>query len=69
MSVSGNPVTMYSPPTSQQHIFYLAAGNSAQGFFIEHTYRVRPERAARGITGFSMGGYGALRMAFSHPRR
>jgi S-formylglutathione hydrolase FrmB len=35
--------------------------------FIEHTYRVRPERAARGITGFSMGGYGALRMAFSHP--
>jgi hypothetical protein len=39
MSVSGNPVTMYSPPTSQQHIFYLGAGNSAQGFFIEHTYR------------------------------
>jgi enterochelin esterase family protein len=35
--------------------------------FIEHTYRVRGERAARGITGFSMGGYGALRMAFSHP--
>ena len=35
--------------------------------FIEHTYRVRTERAARGITGFSMGGYGALRMAFAHP--
>jgi S-formylglutathione hydrolase FrmB len=35
--------------------------------FIEHTYRVRSERAARGITGFSMGGYGALRMAFAHP--
>jgi S-formylglutathione hydrolase FrmB len=34
---------------------------------IERTYRVRPERAARGITGFSMGGYGALRMAFAHP--
>ena len=35
--------------------------------FVERTYRVRPERAARGITGFSMGGYGALRMAFAHP--
>jgi S-formylglutathione hydrolase FrmB len=35
--------------------------------FIERTYRVRPERAAHGITGFSMGGYGALRTAFAHP--
>ena len=35
--------------------------------FIERTYRVHSERAARGITGFSMGGYGALRMAFAHP--
>jgi enterochelin esterase family protein len=35
--------------------------------FVEHTYRVRTERAAHGITGFSMGGYGALRMAFAHP--
>ena len=35
--------------------------------FIEHTYRVRTERAARGITGFSMGGYGALETAFAHP--
>jgi S-formylglutathione hydrolase FrmB len=35
--------------------------------FIEHAYRVQPGRAARGITGFSMGGYGALRIAFAHP--
>jgi S-formylglutathione hydrolase FrmB len=35
--------------------------------FIERTYRVRTTRAARGITGFSMGGYGALRFAFAHP--
>jgi len=35
--------------------------------FVERTYRVRTERAARGITGFSMGGYGALRFAFAHP--
>ena len=35
--------------------------------FIERSYRVRSERAARGITGFSMGGYGALRTAFAHP--
>ncbi len=35
--------------------------------FIERTYRVRTERSAHGITGFSMGGYGALRIAFAHP--
>jgi S-formylglutathione hydrolase FrmB len=35
--------------------------------FIERTYRVRAGRAARGITGFSMGGYGAMRIAFAHP--
>jgi putative tributyrin esterase len=34
---------------------------------IERTYRVRAGRAAHGITGFSMGGYGALRIAFAHP--
>jgi S-formylglutathione hydrolase FrmB len=35
--------------------------------FIERTYRVRAERASRGISGFSMGGYGALRIGFAHP--
>lgn len=35
--------------------------------FIERTYRVQTGRTARGITGFSMGGYGALRIAFAHP--
>jgi len=35
--------------------------------FVERAYRVQPGRAARGITGFSMGGYGALRIAFAHP--
>jgi S-formylglutathione hydrolase FrmB len=35
--------------------------------FIERTYRVRAGRAERGITGFSMGGFGALHLAFAHP--
>ena len=35
--------------------------------FIERTYRVRAGRTARGISGFSMGGYGALRIGFAHP--
>ncbi len=35
--------------------------------FIEHHYRVREGRQNRGITGVSMGGYGALRLAFAHP--
>lgn len=35
--------------------------------YVERTYRIRTVRAARGITGFSMGGYGALRIAFANP--
>ena len=59
------------------HTFYL---NSADGkvryedFFIkefmpqmEKKYRAEGTRAARGITGVSMGGYGALRLAFKYP--
>lgn len=57
--------------------FYI---NSADGKFrygdffvqefmprIETMYRVRRERAFRGVTGVSMGGYGALRFAFAYP--
>ena len=35
--------------------------------YIEGRYRIRPGRASRAISGISMGGYGALRMAFAHP--
>jgi S-formylglutathione hydrolase FrmB len=35
--------------------------------YIESHYRVRAERKARGITGVSMGGYGALRFALKYP--
>lgn len=35
--------------------------------FIEKQYRVRTGRASRAIGGISMGGYGALHIAFSHP--
>jgi len=35
---------------------------------IETKYRVRRERAARAISGVSMGGYGAFRFAFAHPQ-
>jgi S-formylglutathione hydrolase FrmB len=34
---------------------------------IESHFRVIRNRRSRGITGLSMGGYGALRFAFSHP--
>jgi S-formylglutathione hydrolase FrmB len=34
---------------------------------VERRLRVQPGRAMRGIGGVSMGGYGALRMAFAHP--
>lgn len=35
--------------------------------YIESHFRVLRARGTRGITGLSMGGYGALRMAFAHP--
>lgn len=35
--------------------------------FIEKRYRAAPGRANRAITGVSMGGYGALHLAFRHP--
>jgi S-formylglutathione hydrolase FrmB len=35
--------------------------------YIERKYPIRAERRARGISGVSMGGYGALRFAFAHP--
>ncbi|MGB6625043.1 MAG: alpha/beta hydrolase family protein [Candidatus Acidiferrales bacterium] len=35
--------------------------------FVERTYRVQPGRRSRGIGGISMGGYGALHLAFHHP--
>jgi len=34
---------------------------------IESTYRVDATRRSRGISGVSMGGYGALKIAFKHP--
>jgi len=41
-----------------------------QEFFplIEKRYRVAPGRANRAISGVSMGGYGALHLAFRHPQ-
>jgi S-formylglutathione hydrolase FrmB len=35
--------------------------------YIETHYRIIRNRRARGVTGLSMGGYGALRFAFAHP--
>lgn len=35
--------------------------------YLEKKYPVRSGRRSRGISGISMGGYGALRFAFSHP--
>jgi S-formylglutathione hydrolase FrmB len=34
---------------------------------IESRYRINPGRANRGVSGVSMGGYGALHLAFRHP--
>jgi S-formylglutathione hydrolase FrmB len=59
------------------HTFYLNSANGKvkyEDFFIkefipqmEKKYRAEGTRATRGITGVSMGGYGALRLAFKYP--
>ena len=36
--------------------------------YVESHYSVRRERSARAISGFSMGGYGALRFSFAYPK-
>jgi S-formylglutathione hydrolase FrmB len=58
--------------------FYVDAKNTPlkyEQFFIrelvpavEKKYRVKPGRQNRGISGISMGGYGALHTAFKYPR-
>lgn len=35
--------------------------------WVDANYRTLPSRHARGLAGFSMGGYGALRIAMKHP--
>ncbi len=35
--------------------------------WMDSTYRTLPEPASRGLAGHSMGGYGALKIAFTHP--
>lgn len=35
---------------------------------VEKRYRIQPGRAFRGIAGISMGGYGAMHIAFRHPQ-
>ncbi|NJB84269.1 pimeloyl-ACP methyl ester carboxylesterase [Lewinella marina] len=35
--------------------------------YADENYRTLPRRASRGITGHSMGGYGALKLAMRHP--
>ena len=62
---------------SAGHTFYINSENGKvryEDFLIkefipqmEEKYRVDSTRARRGITGVSMGGYGALRLAFKYP--
>ena len=62
---------------SAGHTFYINSKNDKvryEDFFMkefmpqmEKKYRAESTRATRGITGVSMGGYGALRLAFKYP--
>ena len=64
---------------SAGHSFYINSKNGKvryDDFFVkefmpqmEKKYRVEGTRATRGITGVSMGGYGALRFAFKYPEQ
>src|SRR5262245_59194274 len=64
-------------PMSATTSFYTNARNGSAPWedavvkefipMIESTYRVNATRATRGISGISMGGYGALKIAMKHP--
>jgi S-formylglutathione hydrolase FrmB len=63
-------------PEGRRSFYINSAGGSVRysDFFlqefmplIEGKYRIRSGRAGRAISGISMGGYGALRLAFAHP--
>ena len=64
-------------PRGKRSFYINAAGDGPRygDFFlrefmpgIEKKYRVRPGRQSRAISGMSMGGYGALRLAFAYPQ-
>lgn len=63
-------------PEGRRSFYINSADNSERysDFFleeflprIESKYRIRAQRGGRAISGISMGGYGALRLAFAHP--
>jgi S-formylglutathione hydrolase FrmB len=64
-------------PVSSSNGFYTNVRNGSAPWedalvkefipMIESTYRVNATRATRGISGISMGGYGALKVAMKHP--
>ena len=63
-------------PAGKSSFYINSADNSERysDFFleeflprIESKYRIRAARSGRAISGISMGGYGALRLAFAHP--
>jgi S-formylglutathione hydrolase FrmB len=64
-------------PVSSSNGFYTNVRNGSAPWedalveefipMIESAYRVNPTRATRGISGISMGGYGALKVAMKHP--
>jgi S-formylglutathione hydrolase FrmB len=63
-------------PEGRRSFYINSADNSERysDFFleeflprIESKYRIRAARGGRAISGISMGGYGALRLAFAHP--
>ena len=59
--------------------FFINSANGADRYsdfflteflpYVETHYRILRERQSRGVTGLSMGGYGALRFAFAYPER
>jgi S-formylglutathione hydrolase FrmB len=65
---------MIAPEGRGSFFINAAGGDRYSDFFlseflpyIETHFRVLHDRRHRGVTGLSMGGYGALRLAFAHP--
>ena len=61
------PTIQGQPPLSARTVPAETVLNSEVRPLVEHLFNVRTDRAGRGISGFSMGGFGALLQILRHP--
>jgi S-formylglutathione hydrolase len=73
-----NPMILVSPDNENKYLCSQFANSSVTGNwenfnavdlvqYVDSHYRTLPQTASRGIAGYCMGGYGAIKLAMKHP--